>query len=255
MTANSKSILRLAAVLTVMLSYLAGTAQAETLVGRNIDSRFMLAFSTGSEGIDALLPSGWTAVGFPSGPLKGANLLIGLEERHLALNAEGDPVDPARSRAAALMTLAKGEEGVRLYILRVLTTDAGYDLFPDAEYASAMRNSRFEGTDDTARQTETWRFESDVGGSLEITFDFEVGLGMWTSSDARPFSSSDPGISWVFRYDQLVDLVSSKAVGKPLSGNLAVSADLPGFETVLDGSETLMGILSIPVYIREVFHP
>jgi hypothetical protein len=232
-----------------------GAAQAEELVGRNIDTRFMLAFAADGERIGTMLPEGWSAIGFPSGPLAGANLLVGLEERQLAMTSEGRPADPPRSRAVAFMTLAKGNEGVRLYVLRVLTSDAGYDLYPDAVHAAATRSSLFDATVDAARQSETWSFAADTGGRLDISLNFDVGTGAWASSEARPYSASDPELSWIFRYDQLVDLLTSEPMGKPLAGNFAISTDLPDIGGILDGSEALVGILSIPVYVREVFAP
>ena len=244
---------KLALGLVIALTHLA-TAQAETLTGRNIDTRFMLAFAVDGDQFGGMLPDGWSAIGFPSGPFKGANLLVGLEERHLAMTSDGQPADPTRSRAAAIMTLAKGEDGVRLYILKVLTSDPGYDLYPEATTAKITRESNFWGADSGSRQTEAWSFATE-SGHLEIALEFEAGTGSWTSNDARPYSASDPGLSWIFRYEQLVDLVMSSPIGKPFSGDLTISTDLPEIAGILGGGETLVGILSIPVYIREVFAP
>lgn len=253
MTLLGKIAARLALGLIVAIGHF-GTAGAETLAGRNIDTRFMLAFAADGDRIGAMLPAGWSAIGFPTGPLKGANLLVGLEERHLGMTDDGKPANPPRSRAAAVMALAKGDEGVRLYILKVLTSNAGYDLYPDAIHALATRESHLEGPENGTRQSEVWSFGTETG-RLDVFLDFEVGIGSWTSNEARPYSASDPSVSWIFRYDQLVDLVMSAPAGKPLVGKFAISTDLPGFAGLLNGNEDLVGILSIPVYVREVYAP
>lgn len=241
----------LAAVVGFTLQPWIGAAHAETLIGSNIDTRYMLAFSVETDAVASLMPEGWSAIGFPRGPLAGANLLIGLEDRQLAMTADGAPAAPAKSRAAAVMALGKRDDGVRLFVLRVYSTDAEYDLFPDGVAAEVSRSSRLEET----HQRENWRIAPSSGGEIAITFDYEVGVGKWVSDEARPFSASSPDLSRVFRYDQLVELVMSKAVGKPMSGEFSVSVNVPELGGILDGSEELVGLLSYPVYVREVFEP
>lgn len=240
----------------LILLHFAGSAQAGTLIGRNVDSRFMLAFSADAEEIGELMPEGWSAIAFPSGPLKGANLLIGLEDRHLALTPDGDPASPPKSRAAAVMALGKGEDGVRLFVLRVFTSDRGYSLFPDGVAAEVTRRSVLQGAaDGGARQSENWSIRPETGGSLAVSFDFAVGVGAWKRDEARPYSSADPGISRVFRYDQLVELVMSASAGKALDGSFSLAADVPSIGGLFDGTEKLVGLMHIPVYVREVFEP
>ncbi len=230
-------------------------ARAEALVGSNVDTRFMLAFAADGDAIAPMMPDGWTAIGFPSGPLAGANLLIALEDRHIGRTADGAPASPPKSRAAAVMALGKGEAGVRLFLLRVYTTDAGYDMLPDGVPASVSRVSQLDGAPEGDRQSETWRVTPSTGGQLDVAFDYAVGMGKWASDEARLFSGSAPDVSRIFRYDQLVELVMSKAVGKPMSGMFGVSTTIPDLTGVLDGSEELVGVLSYPVYVREVFEP
>ena len=245
---NPFRAMHLICILTiVVLVHPVGTARAETLIGRNIDSRCMLGFTASAERVEGLLPSGWKVIGFPSGPLKGTNLLLGLEDRHLGMTADGTP---------ALLALAKGVEGVRLFVLRVFSSDKEYNLFPDGVPSEVARGSTSKPiAGQGQRQQEEWAFAPENGGLLEVSFEFGVGIGAWVSADAKTFSSSNPEIARIFRYDQLVNLVMSKAAGKPLDGTFSMAATIPELSEIFDGSEELVGLMNIPVYIREVFEP
>lgn len=254
---NPFRAMHLISILTAaVLFHSVGTARAETLIGSNIDSRFLVAFTASPEPIEEFLPTGWKVIGFPSGPLKGANLLLGLEDRHLGMGADGSPATPPKSRAAALLALAKGDDGVRLFVLRVLSSDADYDLFPDGIPADVARRSTSQPVSGKGqRQAEEWTIASESGGTLDVSFDFGVGTGAWVSADAKPFSSSNPDISRIFRYDQLVDLVMSTAAGKPFDGTFTLATTIPELSEIFDGSEELVGLMNIPVYVREVYEP
>ena len=55
---------------------LPGVPNAETFVGSNVDARVLVAVSAPHDGVQALLPDGWTSVPVPGGPLQGANILF-----------------------------------------------------------------------------------------------------------------------------------------------------------------------------------
>ena len=234
----------------------AAPAQAETLAGTNIDSRLMFGVKVAPDQVQQLLPEGWMGIGFPKGPLKGANLLLGLEDRLLARDAAGKPLSPATSRAAALLALAKKGDGVRLFILRIYTSNPDYDPFLNAVVANVERRSVIEGPADRGRhRSELWNVAPASGGELKVALDFTTGIGNWVSDKAQPVSNADPSVSRIFRYDQLVDLVMSVPAGKPFAGEIVISSTIPELAGIFNGSEEVVGILNIPVYVREVYLP
>ena len=68
---------------------IAVSAQAETPVGSNVDSRVLVGMQVNPEGMQALMPEGWDSISWPGGPLKGSNLLIGLIDGILEMDTEG----------------------------------------------------------------------------------------------------------------------------------------------------------------------
>ena len=250
--------LMLSAVCAFGLTLSPHAGAAETLIGSNVDSRVLIGFDANAEAVQGMMPEGWTSIAFPSGPLAGANLLLVLEDRRIALDAEGALADPAISRGTALLGLAAGNEGegARLFILRVFTTNPNYALFEGAVMADILHATSTEGPANGGRaRSETWQVAPANGGQMDVALNFTTGRPSWVTTEARPYSAADPEVSRIFRYSQLVDLVASSAVGKPLSGSFTFSSTIADLEGVFDGEEEMIAIMDLPVYVREVFLP
>ncbi|MFY0692357.1 MAG: hypothetical protein JXR14_10610 [Paracoccaceae bacterium] len=204
------------------------------------------------------MPPGWTSIPFPGGPLKGANTLLVFIDRALQLDPEGKPADPANMRAVAVAGLGKeeGGDGVRLYVLRIYTTDPAPDPYKNAVASDIAHSASASGPANAGRmRKEDWTIAPDGGGEITLSLDFTSGKRGWSSDEARPFSNTDPEFSRIYRYNQLVDLVMSTAVGKPMSGEVAFSSTVPELVKMFDGAQELVAILDVPVYVREVYLP
>lgn len=237
---------------------LGGGASAETLVGTNVDSRIVIGFDLPVVQVQKYMPKGWQAIALPSGPLAGATLLMGLEERLHATDAEGKPAGPPTSRAVAFMGLARqeGGKGVRLYVLRLYTSADGYDPFGNAVAAKVTRKSVVEGTDNAGRRhDEKWEVVLGNGEALVVDAGFVSGRGSWGSATTRVYSNTEPGVSRIFKYDQLVELSMSAAAKVPLKGEIKVTTTIPELNALFRGGQKLVGVMNIPVYLRKVFVP
>ena len=53
----------------------------------------------------------------------------------------------------------------------------------------------------------------------------------------------------------MVDLVVSEGLGKPPSGTYSVASDVAELSGLFDGSEKIMTVMDIPVYVRDVSLP
>ena len=241
-----------------LLAVSSSAGSAETLVGSNVDSRVLIGFGANADAVQEMMPDGWTSMPFPSGPFTGANVLVVLEDRQIALDAEGVPADPASSRGTALLGLAMGDngEGVRLYVLRLFTTNPNYDPFENAAMAEISRETATEGPANGGRsRSEIWQVVPTDGGQIDVALDFTTGRRNWVTSEANPFSAVNPEVSRIFRYSQLVDLVASVSVGKPLVGTFSFSSTVPELADLFNGEEEMIAIMDLPVYVREVFIP
>lgn len=257
---NFRTMLRafvLALALPILLTG-ARVVQAETLVGSNLDSRVIVGLRAPADGVQAWMPKGWTSVPFPRGPLAGANLLTVMIDRKLGMDAEGKPLSPPSRRAVAIVGLAKQDDGdaVRMYVLRIYTTAPDSDPYGNAMRAGIARESGLTGPADGGREsTDFWRVETEDGGQLVLRLNYTTGARSWTPGERLPYSAAQPDYFRIYRFEQLVDLVMSKAVGKPINGEMTLESTVLELADIFDGTEEVVAVLDIPVYIRKVFLP
>jgi hypothetical protein len=231
---------------------------AETPVGSNIDSRVVLAFKVDDQAAQAMIPEGWKLLTLPKGPFAGSNLLVAFIDRHLALDPEGKPVTPYSSRSMALLSygVKAGIKGARLYVTRVYETppvasDYGNGVQAEFSHSAAIKS----WLDGTRVSKASWHIKPKTGGEISFNLSYETGMPGWKPAEATPYSSVNPDFHRIYRYEQLADLAMSNAIGRELKGEVSFQSSIPELAGMFDGSEKLVGVLSIPVYIRSVSLP
>ena len=245
-------------MLALALAMTAATAMAETVVGKNVDSRVILAFNVKEEGASAMLPEGWRAVTLPKGPMAGANMLVAFIDRHLALDPEGKPLVPHASRSLALVAFGVSPEveGPRMFVTRVYETPPVADSYGNGAAAAISRETALSGPADGARvQRDMWVVAPETGGEIRLELNYAAGRPNCGHDETRPYSAAKPEFHRIYRYDQLADLAMSTALGKALDGEISFSASVPELDSVFDGREVLTAVLVVPVYVREVSLP
>lgn len=234
------------------------SARAETLVGTNVDSRVLVGFTVDPVGVQPWLPEGWTPVPFPAGPLKGANVLMVLIDRAVQLDAEAKPTLPPNSRYAVLAGLGTQVAGdaVRLYVYRLYATDTVPNPYGNSVKADVTRYTSTEGPAEVGRlHKEEWSALPEAGGELKFSLNYITGKGSWSPGEANPYSNTNIDFSRIYRFEQLLDLAMSTAIGKPLNGEFNFSSDIAELDKIFNGSEKVVAILNVPVYVRKVFLP
>ena len=181
-----------------------------------------------------------------------------LIDRQLQLDPAGKPTTPANSRYAVFAGLGKEGNGdaVRLYVYRIFASDPVPNPYGNSIEADVARRESSDGPANGARaRTEVWAIDAIDGNQIDLSLDFTSGTRSWGPAEANPFSNTNIGFSRIYRYSQLVDLVMSKELGKPLQGSFEFKAEGPELSTLFDGSEVAVAIMDIPVYTRQVFLP
>lgn len=240
----------------VLSSTLAASVVAETPVGSNVDSRVLIGMNVNADGMQAMMPEGWQSIAWPAGPLKGANLLIGLIDGLIEMDPEGKPLDPPTRRAMVVVGLGKSGDAVRGYVLRIMTTVPERNPYSVAVPAAISRTRTLTDPADGPRTvSDAWMIAPDGGGTVSIALDYTAGKRGWSASESTPYSSADPAFSRIYRFDQMVDLVVSDGLGKPASGTYSVTSDVADLSAVFDGSEQIVTVMDVPVYVRDVSLP
>lgn len=243
-------------LVALALAVLLTPAQSEEFVGSNIDSRVLIGLKGNSDGIQSLMPDGWVSIPFPSGPLKGSNLLLALIDGVLEMDSEGKPLDPASRRAAVLVGLGRKADTVRMYVLRILTTVPERNPYGVAEGAEIERSKSLSGPANGARlSSDEWRIMTTQGEELVFTLNYTTGRRGWTPGELFPYSASNPNFSRIYRYEQMVDLVVSTALGKPSSGDFSLTNSVSELASIFNGAHEIIAVMDVPVYIRKVYLP
>lgn len=236
----------------------AGLATAETPAGSNVDSRVVVGLRAPADGVQGFLPDGWTSVAFPAGPFQGANLLLVFIDSLVQRDAEGKPLSPASRRALALVSLGKEADGadVRLFVLRIYTTTPEADPYGVNAAADISRRTAVEGPANGGRQRiDAWQVGPAAGGTLGFELSYTTGGRNWSPGEAFPHSARNPDFSRIYRFQQLADLVVSVPMGKPASGAFSLSSSVDELAAILDGSEEILAVIDVPVYVREISLP
>lgn len=250
----------LAAAIAGASAVAAPQAFAETPVGSNVDSRLILAFDAPDAAVQALLPEGWRPVQMPGGPFGGADVLFVLIDRHLQRGPDGAPADPSAMLSSALVAPAvkEGVEGSRLFVLKQFETAPMGDAYGVSVAAEMEHHSELAAGEDGARiRRDEWSIEPAGGGEFEVELRHVAGVASWAPGEALPHSAARPDFHRIYRFEQLVDVAMSRAMGKALDGSIEIEVEggPADFAALFDGSETLVGVMSIPVYVREVSLP
>ncbi|SDK77056.1 hypothetical protein [Aliiruegeria lutimaris] len=243
-------------VMAISLAASALAASGETLQTSSVESRVLLGFDVPDAALAGFLPEGWKSVPFPKGPLAGADCVVSLVDRELEKGADGKPLDPPKSQSIGMLTLASNGGPPRVMVFRVYSSKPGEGAYGNSVQADTSFE-RMMRVDDSGAQKKSlaWRTVQADGGAFEVSLDFAPGMAAWVSEEVKPFSSVDPENYRIYRYDRLIELLSSTPLGKPLSGDVSVSVSIAELAEMFDGSESLVAIMDVPVYVLDVFLP
>lgn len=248
----------LGAAVTSATLFTATAAMGETLIQNTVENRVLLAFKVDGAALAEVMPEGWTPITLPKGPVAGSNLILSFFDKLLITDAEGKPADPATQPVMALVAYGKAEgvEGVRSFVTAIYEVPPVVDPFGLSEAADITREAAMTFNAEGRTRSEDWTVRPASGGAFNFALDYRVGGYGWSEGgQSMPYSAADPAFHQVYRYDQLAELVMNPGLGRELDGSFTYSTDIPALSGLFDGSEELVSVVSIPVYVRQVFKP
>jgi hypothetical protein len=101
---------------------------------------------------------------------------------------------------------------------------------------------------------EAWEFKGDEGNALDLKIQFERGPLARVKANTKTYSSSKPDFFRIYRLEQAVDVISASS-GRNRIAQMTLKARGPLFGSILDGSEQLVSVTSIPYYARQIYLP
>lgn len=232
-------------------------AGAETLLSSNVDSRVIVAMQFDDAAVQSLLPENWTVSPIPGGALAGTNTLLIFADRFLAMDADGEPAEPSSYRAFAMATPAKSmtTDETRTFVTKVYTTTDSNNPYRNARIAEISRRATIESSDTAPpKLTEEWTLNA-AGGEMSLSLSYTTGAFAWLARNSRSFSNTDPAVHHLNRFEQLSDLAMSVPLGKAVNGDFEIQSSIPELAEFFSGEQVTVGVIVIPMYVREVFDP
>jgi hypothetical protein len=242
--------------LAVIVLLGATAASAETPVGSVVETRVLIGVEADPDALNALMPVGWDPIPFPSGPLKGANAMFGFLDAHVVLDTDDTPT--GNRLTAAVMALGKQSEGknVRLFVLRVFTDDPEANPYGNTHVATLSRSRTLTTSSSKERVwDERWTVTPDSGGEIALALTYKMGTPRWSTGTSKSFSAENTDTVVTQTYQQIADVALSSAMNKPLSGSVSLNVTAADLPASFDGAQTIGAVITIPVYIRQVYLP
>ncbi len=249
---NLSTLARACGVLATSCVGLAAHAD-DRFYGTTSDMRTVLLFRVPDKTAQKLIPAGWEIV--PAD--EGVNLQLILSENVHVQSADGKVDDNLRSLVLVVPAKKNGSDE------RVAVVAGG--LISRAEKAPGPYSVFVPAVTDTSRKTsasgggktlveEKWRFESEAGDTASLDFEFVRGALRETKLESKIFSAKRSDFFRVYRVEQVSEAIPAAANADRLH-KLEFRAAGPTLGSIFDGSEQLVGVVSIPWYSRKIYLP
>jgi hypothetical protein len=112
------------------------------------------------------------------------------------------------------------------------------------------------GPDGARRGEERWTIAEGEGGErVDLRLRYTAAVPSRANPEVRVYSAWNPEFYRIYRVDQGSDALRGAAAGADRVEECAFSAAGGRLGALFDGSERLVGVLSMPWYVRRVFLP
>jgi hypothetical protein len=251
---NLKSLgsrLAAAAALTVALALPCLANAAELYSGSNADVRTVLYYKASTAALSKFLPAGWELSPFTTAPSAGANLQIEFVDQLYAVDPKGTVGAPYRYVLFGIPVHKTGSSENVLMLFDGLSR-GGAGPYGIAETAADDVNRGVHYSSSPTAVSEAWNFEGG-GEKVSLQTEFERGPVTLEKGDSHVYSQLKPEFWRIYRYNEATDVVKSGDANHLRS--LSLKAEGGKLTAMFDGSESLVAVVSLPVYSRDIFVP
>lgn len=233
---------------------------AETLVQSTAETRLMVAMRVGQAELQKLVPAPWQAIPIPGGPFKEANFFIVFIDPLLFQDAQGKPDVAAINRYIVFAAPAKHMQTGEIATVVTGGFASAISNVPGAYKTNVQATVRREQTYKGANIEggvidDFWEVRDTRGGIIELRIQYERGLPLRSKQDQKLYSAVEPTFYRIYRQEMASDLVKSIPVGVDRVQSYRFRVAMPELKNLFDGSEQLVGVVALPLYLRQVFLP
>jgi hypothetical protein len=100
-----------------------------------------------------------------------------------------------------------------------------------------------------------WEVRDARGVVIELRIHYQQALPSRAKSEQKNYSAVEPSFFRIYRMDTATDIVKSIPAGIDRVQNYQFRVAVPELSKLFDGTEQLVGIAAIPLYVRQIFLP
>ena len=233
---------------------------AETLVQSTAETRLTVALRVGQAELQKLVPPPWQIMTIPGGPFKEANFFVVFIDSFLVQDAQGKPDMGGINRAVPLAVPVKHTQTGEVATIIVGGFMANISNVPgpykNSVGATIRREQTLKGANLEAGVGEDfWEVRDTRGGIIELRVQYQRALPSRAKSEQKIYSAAEPSFFRIYRMETATDVLKSIPVGINRVQNYQLRVAVPELSKLFDGTEQLVGIAAIPLYVRQIFLP
>ena len=100
-----------------------------------------------------------------------------------------------------------------------------------------------------------WEARNTRGGIIELKIQYQLALPSRAKSEQKIYSAAEPNFFRIYRVDMGTSIIKSVSAGIDRVQSYQLRVAVPELSKILDGTEQLVGIAAIPLYVRQIFLP
>ncbi len=233
---------------------------AETLVQSTVETRLIVGLRVGQAELQKLVPAPLQLMPLPGGPLKEANFFIVFIDAFLIQDPQGKPDKGGIARKTVFAVPVKPTQTGEMAFLITggFTADSQDVPGPYKNYVRATirrEQTHKEANLEAAVVEDFWEVRDARGGAIELRVQYQSALPSRAKAEQKIYSAVEPSFSRIYRIETATDLLKSIPAGINRVQNYQLRVTVPELSKLVDGTEQLVGISSIPLYVRQIFLP
>ncbi len=240
--------------------FLAQLCWAETHVGSTVETRLALALQVKQTELQKLMPVAWRAISFPKGPLKGSNFLLMFIDSFLVQDPQGKPDKGGIGRKLVFVVPAKNTQtGEIAFVVTGGFTADSQDVpgpYKNSVHATFRREQNFKAVNiETGEGEDFWEVRDNRGGIIELRVQYQGALPSRDKSELKIYSAVEPSFFRIYRIDTAADMVKSVPAGIDRLKTFQFRMAVPELSKMFDGTEQVVGVSVVPLFVRQIFLP
>lgn len=206
------------------------------------------------------IPEPWQLVSMPGGPFKGTNLFLVFIDPILVQDAQGKP-EPGKSSCKVVFAVpAKNSQTGEVATMVIggfsgspSTVPGAYKNFKLAPVQRAYAQKTIHSKPGIVE--DAWDVGEPNGALIQLRIKYHEGLLFRNDFEQKVYSAKEPGFFRIYRIDSATDMVRNVPMNVDRIKDYQLRVSVPEFSGIFDGSEQVVAIAAIPLYIRQVFLP